>query len=262
MPEGDTIFRAATVLRRALAGKVVERFETPRLRTTPFPDGTHVTGVEARGKHLLIAFDDGRVLHTHMQMSGSWHVYAPGQRWHRPEHQLRVRIDVPDAIAVCFNAPVVELLSERELARHPRLAALGPDLCSPDADLDEVLRRLERVDGATAIGVVLLDQRVACGIGNVYKSEVLFAERVDPFAPLSSLDDGTRRRVYARAGELLRANLEGGRRVTAPGGVAVYRKAGRACPRCRSTIEMRRQGEAARSTYWCPNCQRVAVASA
>ena len=260
MPEGDTIFRSATVLRRALAGKAVERFEAPRLRPRPFPSGTRVASVEARGKHLLIAFDDGRVLHTHMQMSGSWHVYGPGQRWHRTERQLRVRIDVADATAVCFNAPVVELLTERELARHPRLLALGPDLCSPDADLDEVLRRLERVPGDTPLGVAVLDQRVACGIGNVYKSEVLFAERLDPFAPIASLDTGARRRLYERAGELLRATLDGGRRVTAPGGLAVYRKAGRPCPRCRGPIATRRQGEAARSTYWCPSCQGATVA--
>jgi endonuclease VIII len=255
MPEGDTIFRSATVLRRALAGKPLERFETPRLRPSPFPDGTRVTTVEARGKHLLIGFTDGRVLHTHMQMSGSWHVYTPGQRPRRPESQVRVRIAVPDAVAVCFNAPVVELLTERDLARHPRLAALGPDLCSPQVDLDEVVRRLERVASDTPLGVVLLDQRVACGIGNVYKSEVLFAERLDPFATIASLDAGGRRRVYARAGELLRANLDGGRRVTASGGLAVYGKAGRPCPRCRTAIAMRRQGETARSTYWCPSCQ-------
>lgn len=255
MPEGDTIFRAATVLRRALAGKPLERFEAPRLRPRAFPEGTRVASVEARGKHLLIAFDDGRVLHTHMQMSGSWHVYAPGQRWHRPERKLRVRVEVPDAVAVCFEAPIVELLTAAEVARHPRLSALGPDLCSPDADIDEVLRRLERVPPETPLGVVLLDQRVACGVGNVYKSEVLFADRLDPFAPLSSVDDDARRRVYARAGELLRANLDGGRRVTAAGGLAVYRKAGRPCPRCRTAIATRRQGEAARSTYWCPGCQ-------
>ena len=258
MPEGDTIFRAATVLRRALAGRPLVGFEAPRLRPSPFPNGTSITSVEARGKHLLIGFDDHRVLHTHMQMSGSWHVYAPSQAWRRPASQLRVRVDVPEATAVCFNAPVVELLHDRELARHPRLSALGPDLCSPDADLDEVLRRLARLSGETELGVALLDQRVASGIGNVYKSEVLHAERLDPFAPLSAIDVATRRRTFATAATLLRANLDGGRRVTAAGGVAVYGRSGRPCPRCRGPIAMRRQGEAARSTYWCPSCQAPA----
>jgi endonuclease-8 len=258
VPEGDTIFRAATVLRRALAGERLVAFEAPRLRPTPFPDKTNVTTVEARGKHLLIGFDDGRVLHTHMQMSGSWHVYGRDQRWRRPEHQVRVRIDVPRATAVCFNAPVVELLSERDLERHPRLRALGPDLCSSDADLDEVVRRLASAPPSTEIGVALLDQRIACGIGNVYKSEVLFARRVDPFAPVASIDAEERRALYSTAGRMLRANLDGGPRVTAPGGVAVYRRAGRPCPRCRTAIASRRQGEAARSTYWCPTCQASA----
>ena len=258
MPEGDTIHRSATVLRRALAGKPLVAFEAPRLRFERFVDGTRVTTVEARGKHLLIAFDDGRVLHTHMQMSGSWHVYAPTQTWRRPAPQMRAIVEVPDAVAICFNAPVVELLRERDVARHPRLAALGPDLCSPDVDLREVLRRLATVRGDTPIGPTLLDQRVACGIGNVYKSEVLFARRVDPFRAISSLDDDARRDLYRTAGEMLRANLDGGRRTTTPGGLAVYGKAGRPCPRCGTAIASSRQGEAARTTYWCPSCQAAA----
>jgi endonuclease VIII len=259
VPEGDTIFRSATVLRRALAGRRVLGFEAPRVRPQPFREGTTVTTVEARGKHLLIGFDDGRVLHTHMQMSGSWHVYEPSMRWRRPHAQMRVRIDVPEATAVCFNAPVVELLRERDLARHPRLAALGPDLCSPEADLDEAMRRLAAMPGSTETGVLLLDQRIACGIGNVYKSEVLFARRVDPFAPLSSLEPADRRALYDTAGRMLRANLDGGRRMTAPGGLAVYGKAGRPCPRCGTAIASRRQGESARTTYWCPSCQSSAA---
>ena len=255
MPEGDTIHRSATVLRRALAGKPVIAFEAPRLPVAPFEEGTSVSSVEARGKHLLIGFDDGRVLHTHMQMSGSWHVYAPGGRWRRPDHQVRVVLGVPDAVAVCFDAPVVEILRERDLPRHPRLAALGPDLCTPDVNLADVLRRLERLPRETEIGVALLDQRVASGIGNVYKSEVLFACRVNPFAPLSSIDPDTRRDLYRTASTMLMANLDGGRRVTAPGGLAVYGKGRRPCPRCSTPIEVRRQGEAARTTSFCPWCQ-------
>lgn len=261
MPEGDTIFRTAATLRAALAGKRLVRFETPRRRFEPFDPEVVVRSVEARGKHLLIFFGDGRVLHTHMQMSGSWHVYPNGARWRRPDHQARAIVGVSDAVAVCFEAPVVELLRERDLARHPRLTALGPDLCSPEVDLDEVLTRLDRMSPDTEIGVALLDQRVASGIGNVYKSETLFACRVDPFARLAGLGVTTRRELYATASRLLRANLGGQPRTTVPDGLAVYRKTGRPCPRCGSPIRSRRQGEAARTTFWCPSCQ-VAPAAA
>lgn len=259
MPEGDTIFRAATVLRRALAGAEVLRFEAAAVRSPTLPSGTRVRSVEARGKHLLIAFDDGHVLHTHMQMSGSWHVYGPGQRWRRPRRQARALLETRDAVAVCFNAPVVELLRERDVARHPRLGALGPDLCAPEVDLDVIARRLARLPRETQVGVALLDQRVASGIGNVYKSEVLFDRTVDPFAPLEDLGEGTLRELYATASRMLRANLDGGPRLTSPTGLAVYGKAGRPCPRCGSAIAARRQGEAARTTYWCPSCQAPAT---
>jgi endonuclease VIII len=255
MPEGDTIFRTASVLRAAIAGKPLVDFQTPRLRVAPFPPQTEVRSVEARGKHLLIGFGDGRVLHTHMQMNGSWHVYRPGEPWLRGEHRVRVRIDVPDAVAVCFDAPVVEILRERDLPRHPRLSALGPDLCSPDADLAEASARLERLPPATEVAVALLDQRVASGVGNVYKSEVLFARRVDPFAALGDLDLATKTGLLDTASRMLRANLGGGRRSTAPGGLAVYGKTGRPCPRCATPIRSARQGQTPRATYWCPSCQ-------
>jgi endonuclease-8 len=159
---------------------------------------------------------------------------------------------------VCFEAPVVELLRERDLARHPRLAALGPDLCSPTVDLGEVLARLGRLPPETEIGVALLDQRVASGVGNVYRSETLFACRVDPFARIDDLDSDVHRLLYATASDLLRRNLDGRPRTTAPGGLAVYRKSGRPCPRCGAPIRSRRQGEAARTVYWCPSCQAPA----
>lgn len=254
VPEGDTIFRIAATLRTALAGEPVRRFEAPRLRVAAFAPDVIVRSVEARGKHLLISFDDGRVLHTHLGMSGSWRVERPGDRRSGP--RLRALIEVPDAVAICLDAPVVELLRDRDLRRHPRLAALGPDLCSPDVDLGEVLARLGRLAPDTAVGVALLDQRVASGIGNVYKSEALFACGLDPFAPIAALDADERRTVYSTASQLLLRNLVGGLRITAPGGLAVYRRAGRPCPRCGAAIASRRQGEAARATYWCPSCQR------
>jgi endonuclease-8 len=262
VPEGDTIFRTATTLRRALAGQALVRFETPRLRARPPTIGTTVRSVEARGKHLLVAFGDGRVLHTHMQMSGAWHLYRPGERWRKAQAGAVVAIEVPDAVAVCFSAPLVELLDERELRTHPRLSALGPDLCSQAADLDEALARMDRLPPETEIGVALLDQRVACGVGNVYKSETLFACRVDPFARVVDLDASARRALLAKASELLRRNLDGGPRVTFEGGLAVYDRARRPCSRCGTAIRSRRQGEAARTTYWCPRCQTPRAAEA
>ena len=255
MPEGDTIFRTATTLRAALAGKAIVSFEAPRLGAVSVPPGTAVTSVEARGKHLLVWFDDGRALHTHMQMSGSWHLYRPGERWRVSRAAARAVIEVPDAVAVCFRAPVVELLDARAVRAHPRLATLGPDLCSPAADLDEALARLERLPPGTPVSVALLDQRVACGIGNVYKSETLFACRVDPFAPVEDLEVSTRDALLRMASDLLQRNLEGGQRVTYQGGLAVYGRARRPCRRCGATIRSARQGRPARTTYWCPDCQ-------
>ncbi len=255
MPEGDTIFRTAATLRAALAGRTLERFEAPRLRVRPPEVGTTVASVEARGKHLLIGFGDGRVLHTHMRMSGSWHVYPRGDRWRKPPGAVRVVLETQEVVAVCFRAPLVELLDAREVPRHPRLAALGPDLCSPSADLGEALGRMARLPPETEVGVALLDQRVACGVGNVYRSETLFACRTDPFARVAELDERARRTLLSTASDLLRRNLGGGPRATYAGGLAVYGRTGRPCPRCGAPIRSRRLGEAARTVYWCPGCQ-------
>ena len=263
MPEGDTIHRSAAQLSVALTGKRVVKLELrrdPRGRRPPEP-GTTVVGVEAVGKHLLVRFDDGQVLHTHMQMTGVWHVYRKGERWRRPGHTARVVLEVDDGtVAVCFAAPVVEFrrdTGERGVTTSAArsLARLGPDLCEMDPDLDDVLARLARLDPTTEIGVALLDQRVAAGIGNVYKSEVCWAERISPFTPLTSLDSETRRRLFATAHRLLRANLGSARRVTFRGGLAVYGRAGRVCPRCRTQVLRRVQGADERLTFWCPTCQ-------
>jgi endonuclease-8 len=265
MPEGDTIFRAARSLDRLLTGRRVVRFELrvrgpaggPRL---PQP-GESVTSVRAQGKHLLITFDGGLTLHTHMQMTGSWHAYRPGERWKKSPAAARVVIEVADAaqpevpvaVAVCFSAPIVELVEEP--AAHPRLAALGPDLCRPDADLGESLARLDRLPSTTEVGNALLDQRVASGVGNVYKSEVLFACGVNPFTAVGELPAELRRELFETASRLLRANLDTAGRATVEGGLAVYGRGGRPCRRCGTPIRTRRQGEAARATYWCPACQ-------
>jgi endonuclease-8 len=273
VPEGDTIFRTARTLDRALAGRGLVRLDASPVaagaaparsgagpaRAGPDP-GTPVSGVEARGKHLLVHFGDGRALHTHLGMTGTWHLYRRRERWRKPARAARAVVEVDGGwVAVCFSAPVVELLPPGGLTRHPVLSGLGPDLCREGVDLGEALARLDRLarlSPSTEIGVALLDQRVASGVGNVYKSEACFACGVDPFAAVAALDGATRRRLLATASEQLRANLDGaGRRRTTATGLAVYGRAGRPCPRCATPIRRRLQGEHARPTFWCARCQ-------
>ncbi len=259
MPEGDTIYRAAQRLRPALAGATVVRFEAPRLiGTRPWP-GVKIDAVEAQGKHLLVHFEGGLSLRTHLRMSGSWRLVRVGERWPKPAHLARVVIEVDTGwVAVCFSAPVVE--TYRRAGGTRALAGLGPDLCRPDsleaATLDAVLARLDTLaDPEVGIADALLDQRIAAGIGNVFKSEACFAARLDPFTPLADLDTESRRALWTIAARQLRANLGSGPRRTHPRGLAVYRRKGRPCHVCGTPIRMARQGEHARSTYWCPRCQ-------
>jgi endonuclease-8 len=260
VPEGDTIWRAARTLHRALAGQsvVAARSSVPAVDEAALA-GRTVEAVESRGKNLLIRLDDGRVLHTHMRMTGSWHVYRPGEPWQRPERQARVVLETARYVAVCFNAPVVELLAPGAERRHPALSRLGPDLLSPGFDRDEARRRL-RARGDLPVGEALLAQDALAGIGNVYKSETLFLCGIDPFRPVRDLSDADLDRVVERARTLMSANLGGTPRATrARGGgferMWVYRRRGRPCRRCGTPIRMRRQGTDARSTYFCPRCQ-------
>jgi endonuclease-8 len=264
MPEGDTIFRTATVLRRALLGGQVRRaFAQPRPGLPRVPTltplvGSRVEAVEARGKHLLIGFSGGLWVRTHMRMKGSWHRYAPGSPWRLARSRASCVLETESAVAVCFDAPEVELLTEAELGRHAALRSLGPDLLAADFDADEAVRRLRSRPSAT-IGEALLDQRALAGIGNVVKSETLFMERLDPWAPIASFSDTQLQALVDRARGLLAANT-GGRRVTtgisAPGrSLWVYGRAGRPCRRCGTLIRTARQGEQGRTTYWCPRCQ-------
>jgi endonuclease-8 len=262
VPEGDTIHRTARSLHQALAGRTVTRFEAPRLAHAPFPVGTVVVGVEARGKHCLVHFGDGRSLHTHMRMTGSWHLYRPGERWRKKPAAARVVLEVaPEGdrtgwVAVCFAAPVVELVTSDEGGRPAGPTAhLGPDLVRPGADLDAAVDRLGATPPDREIGDALLDQRIANGVGNVYKCEVLFICGIDPFTPVGDVEEGQRRALLETAHRLLLANLEGTARITVEGGLAVYGRRGRPCRRCGTAVAWRPQGPQARGTYWCPTCQ-------
>jgi endonuclease-8 len=264
MPEGDTILRAARALGRSLRGKSVTEFSSP-LPALAAADlaGRRVDTVEAHGKNLLIRFDDGRALVTHMRMTGSWHLYRPGEPWKKPQRLARAVLATDDAIAVCFNAPVVELLSARQLVRSERLRQLGPDVLAATFDAPAAARRLAAY-GETPIGEALLLQSALAGIGNIYKSETLFACAADPFAPVSAFSASELETVVGKARELMSANLSGSPRRSMGGGgpYAVYRRSGSPCRSCGTPIRMRRQGTVGRSTYWCPICQRRGTAAA
>ena len=272
MPEGDTIFRAAQALHRALAGQPVARFESvyPKLNRVAEDHpivGRTVETVSARGKHLLIAFSGDLVLHTHMRMNGSWHLYRPGVRWQRPAQDMRVLVATAGVIAVGFNVPIAELLSSRDLARHPALRTLGPDLLSAAFDGAEVIR-LMRAHGRDAVADVLLDQRVVAGIGNVFKSEILFLAGIEPFTLVAALSDADLERLVGISRDQLKANvldrsktlsLAIGRRTTRSldpnAKLWVYGRGGKPCRRCGTMIQVKKTGIDARLTYWCPQCQ-------
>lgn len=263
MPEGDTIHRSAATLRRALLGRRLTRLQAPRLLRAMPPSGTAVTDVTARGKHLLIALGDDHVLHTHMRMTGSWHVYRAQDRWRRAAHRMRVVLADAEVTAVCFDAPVVELLDAAAVARHPVLARVGPDLCLPDADLEDALERMGRIPEPDRIVVeVLLDQRVAAGVGNVFASELAFLLNLHPLTPLDEVAVATRRQLLDEAMRLLQWNLRTASRTTVPRGpegrLWVYGRDGQPCRRCGTPVRVAKVGTGARPAYWCPRCQAPA----
>jgi len=260
MPEGDTIHRTAAALRTALVGRPTVRFDAPRLFGPKPAPGRIIERIESHGKHLEITWDDELVLHTHLRMTGSWHLYRVGERWRKDDRQMRVVIEVPGWVAVCFSAPVVETYREFDMYRHPGFGRLGPDLCTAsEAELDVCVRRLSQYAYSDAsVGEVLLDQHVMCGVGNVYRSEILWACEISPFAPVGSLTTDDCVQLVNASVRMLRANLTRPQRVTTgevAGGLAVYGRNGQRCARCGDTVQVKRVGEHARLVYWCPGCQ-------
>ena len=282
MPEGDTIFRAARTLHSVLAGNEVTRFESVYPSVTRIAEdhpivGRTIESVSARGKHLLIAFSGGLILRTHMRMNGSWHIYPIDARWQRPPQDMRVLVGTRDAVAIGFNVPIAELLTTRQLHRHKELRALGPDLLARADnaedpgnvvfDKSEVIRRL-RAHTRSAIGDALLNQRIVAGIGNVFKSEILFLAGLDPFTPVSALNDADLDRLIEISHDQLAANVMSqtrtlsrhvGRRTTRSLNprekLWVYGRRGKPCRRCGAAIRSTKTGVDARLTYWCPACQ-------
>lgn len=261
MPEGDTIFRTATSMRKWIEGREVTAVRT-KVRGLQLEriTGTTVEAVEPRAKHLLIRFSNKLVLHTHMRMTGSWHLYTTGERWKKPQWQAKLSIDCGDRQIVCFNAPVVELLMPSDERAHRSLQGLGPDVLG-DYDQVEMLRRARAADQDTLIGELILDQRVVGGIGNIYRCESLFMERIDPYLTTADVTDEQLTRVVETARRLMRLNAGVGGdkgRVFEAGGPDrpwVYNRTRRACRVCGSPIKAGRLGKQARDVYWCPQCQ-------
>lgn len=267
MPEGDTIHRTAQALDAALAGRTVTGFESAldnvaqRARSEAVV-GQRVAGVEARGKHLLLRFEGGTTLHTHLGMRGSWHLYRTSSRWRKPRTRARIVITATDVVAVCFAPMLAALLTPAELRRNLRLTRLGPDALGAGFDPAEAATRL-RARGDLEIGVAIVDQKALAGVGNVYKSEVLFLCGVNPFARVEALPEATLLRVVETAAAQLRRNVARSERRTtselAPGTLFVYGRGGEPCRRCGETVRRAYQGLLRRSTYWCPRCQPAEV---
>ncbi len=253
MPEGDTIHKTAARLAPVLNDKVVAEFRATRLAIRGPVAGTAIELVEAVGKYLLVHFGDGTTLETHMKMSGSWHIYKSGERWRRSPQSARVVIETTEGwTAVCFSANHVKLSARTTGPVH-----LGPDLCSENPDLAKAAQLFATSNAATPIAVALLDQRICCGVGNVYKSEVLFACRIHPERPVESVSMKQRTMLVETAHRMLRANLDAGPRTTVPEGLAVYGRKGLRCRQCEDHVRSGYHGDHARSTYWCPSCQQM-----
>jgi endonuclease-8 len=278
MPEGDAIFRTARALNRAFSGRIVTGFETTLAPLARVNDDAPLVGrtvdrAEARGKWCLIFFSGDLILLTHMRMSGSWHVYKTGERWQVPRSAMRVVITCGEVQAVGFSIPVAEFHTARSLKRSAHVSELGLDVLGATYRVDEAARALREYGHAhpdAEIGNALLNQRVISGIGNIYKSEILFAAGVNPFRRMQLISDRELQRIAEIAQRYMQANVAEGRAegivtYTGPRSTTrsmdrgtrlwVYRRQGQECRRCGAIIQMRRQGTGARSTYWCPSCQ-------
>ncbi|MDP9146602.1 MAG: Fpg/Nei family DNA glycosylase [Acidobacteriota bacterium] len=278
MPEGDTIFRAARTLNLALAGQPVTAFESvlPHLSRVDVDSGIvgrTVEKVQALGKWMLIYFSGDLILLSHMLMSGSWHIYRPGEQWKRKRSQMRVVISTPKILAVAFNVPVAEFHTSASLVRRPGFNSLGPSVLAPQFNEVEAITRL-RSRPELEIGVALLSQFLLSGIGNVFKSEICFMCGINPFRLVNSLTEDQLQCLVSQARKFMLANVTESsgdaivtyvamRRTTNRSNPSerlwVYRRTGEPCRRCGGAITSRKQGFDARTSFWCPQCQPAAL---
>ena len=257
MPEGDTIHHAANQIRPVLEGRVPERIATPQRRH----DGDRwpqrlerrcVTAVEARGKHLLLHFEGGLALHSHLRMTGAWDVHRAGERWRRAPRRAWLVLSCGKHEVVQFDGPVLELITQARVRSDPRLRELGQDVIGPSFDEALLIRRLREDDPTRPFGDALLDQRTIAGIGNIWKSESCFAALADPWRPLAQTTDET---VLAAVGFARTHMAQSARDGYEARPRSVYGRAGAPCLRCGARIRCERQGDGNRVTYWCPRCQ-------
>ncbi len=258
MPEGDTLEGIARRLQPLVGG--VPRVETPLARHAALrlPErlaGARLIAVEARGKHLLLTFDNRLVVHSHLRMSGRWEIGPPGRRYRRPRSTAWLILATDELEAALFNGPLLEVLTPAQVGLHPALRRLGPDVLDEGFDVGRAVATARRGPAEQTVADVLLDQRVLAGVGNVWKSEALFDRRLDPWTRLADLDDDALTDLLDRAAAMMRAHMASGalRRPT-----RIYGRARRPCPVCGTAIRVRAQGDEGRRTYWCPTCQPAA----
>jgi len=250
--EGDTILRLARRFESTLLGEVVAASApNPRGKAAAIErlDGRTLETVEAHGKHLMLGFGE-LSLHSHLGMSGGWHFYRPGSRWRRPRSSAWALLTGGGWDAVQFGGPTLRVLTTGRLRRDPQLARLGPDILAPGFEPEPVIAAM-RSDPARGLGDALLDQHLVAGIGNIFKSEACFAARLDPWRAVGDLSEEELGAVLAAAREQMLAAVESGDRHR----FRVYKRRQGACPSCRGPISSRGQGDANRTTYWCPRCQ-------
>jgi endonuclease-8 len=257
VPEGDTIAWHANRIRPVLEGRVPEEVRTPHPRHAldRWPErlaGRAVRAVDTHGKHLFLRFEGDLVLHSHLAMSGSWGVYRAGRRWGRSPRRAWLVLRADGQQVVQFDGPLLELITEGRRRFDQRLATLGPDVLAPSFDTGRFLSRLRADDPTRPLGDALLDQTNLAGIGNVWKAEACWEVRLDPWRTVSTVsDDDAVALVEAVRPRMLASAVEGPR-VIEP---RVYGRTGMPCPRCGAKIVSAGQGEANRTTYWCPGCQ-------
>jgi endonuclease VIII len=255
MAEGDTILRAKQRLADALVGQAIAvatpnpRGRAARLDRLDRLDGRTLKAIDSHGKHLLFDFGD-LVLHSHLGTSGGWHVYERGDGWRRPRSSAWVVLSGERRDAVQFGGPTLRVLPAARVAIDPQLARLGPDILADDFDLGVVLAGFRAADQTRTLGDALLDQRLAAGIGNIFKSEACFVARVDPWRPLNGVSDEELGAALEAAREQMLTAVRTGARHR----FAVYKHRG-PCVRCRGTVRHRGQGDANRTTWWCERCQ-------
>ncbi|MEN0066603.1 MAG: DNA-formamidopyrimidine glycosylase family protein [Myxococcota bacterium] len=261
MPEGDTVFVHAQLLSPRLVGRTVTHAFSRWPAVVQGVVGRTVTTLEPIGKHLLIGLDDRTTLRVHLGMKGKWSRLPPGERARVMPGNVSLRLDTKEDGLLCTKAPTVERFRTRERRIHPVLSRLGPDVLDPDFEPDSVLPRLGRATEAVTVSEVLLDQRVACGIGNVYKSEVCFALRLDPFTPPAAVEAEQWVGLYLKSQTWMRANCRSAPRNTTGFGrgqprLWVYGRRGRPCLVCRTRVQAKVHGrDLPRVTYWCSTCQ-------